>query len=204
MRSTSRVRGQCSNTSPWWSRCYCCCHQTMEEQSRSPLKQFSCPRFLFEDEFPVHWVKGFIIQCAEQIELSVCKEEPPRADCNPNYIYATHLPVPKHNNLNLAGGPLMSHWFFLVTGLASFLKLSHSWDWFLGPSSFCLCLASFILFSICDINFITKFPLSSARVSLGLQLADFPVQIKVVNPNNSHYWGVFECVIYKQALHVVF
>lgn len=160
--STSK-RAWCSNTSSWYSRYYCCCHQTMMELSRFPLKQFSCPKFLLEDGFPTHWVNSFFIQCAEQIELSACKETPSSPDCNTNYISATHHPIPKSNNLILGGDPLMPYWFiwslgWLLSEVISFLQ------WFLGPSSFCFCHASFSLFCVCDIVFIKKFTVSSAHV----------------------------------------
>lgn len=172
----------------------------MKELSTCPLKQFSCPRFLLEDRFPIHWVNSFFIQCAEQIELGASKEEPPTADCNPNYICATHHPKPRPHYLILGGGPLMPYWFFLVTGLATL------WSYLiLGTGSFILLLSCQFQLVLCLWHhFYQKVYTLTSPCALGLQLVDFPVQSKVINPNNSQDWELFECITFKQALHVIF
>lgn len=186
VRSPRRARGQCSNASPWCSRRCCCCHQTMKEQSRSSLKQVSCPGLLFEEEFPVHWVKGFFSQCAEQTELGVSKEEPPAADCNPNCVCATAHPIPKHNDLIIDAGPWISRWYFWALGWTPFEVISFLE---LVPWSIFILLLScqFQLGQCLWHHFNKKFTLISS-CALGLQLADLPEQSKVMNPNNSQYW----------------
>lgn len=156
------------------------------------------PVFLLEeDKLPICCVnKWFIYPTCRAAQAGCLKGGSPIADhasqLQVDFLACiTHYPMPKSNHLIVVSSLLISYCFSWLLGWPSSEVRTFSQNCFLGLyllNSACFCrFQGFSYFCACNISFIQKFTLGQFFFGVRLQVLQFQVLSKAINPNNSQH-----------------